>query len=117
MDFVNAGLVRPQVTNSIVKNLIIGSDPTTLLQSKFKRMKKSTLAAAWNVKRFGETVATDVVRGADGNLVQFPQMTYKDVVPPYYYEKINVTQVDLYDRVFSTKDSGNIEMGLFNDFR
>ena len=117
MDYVNAGLMRPGVTNSIVKNLIIGSEPTTLLQSKFKRVVRKTLAAAWNVKRFGETVETDVVRGADGNLVKFPKMTYKDVVPPYYYNKLNVTQVDGYDRVFSAKDSGNIEIGYFNDFR
>jgi hypothetical protein len=80
-------------------------------------MKRNTLAAAWNVKRFGETVSGDVIRGADGNLKQFPKATYKDVVPPYYYDKLNVTQVDGYDRVFSKGDNGNIEIGFFNDFR
>ena len=117
MDFVNAGLQRPLVTNSIVKNLIIGMEPTTLLQSKFKGIAKRTLALSWTIKRFGETVAGDVIRGADGNLNQFPKMTYKSVVPPYYYEKLNVTQIDGYDRVFSESDSGQISVGLFNDFR
>lgn len=114
MAYIDPSQVRPLFTSDVIANYKIGNTPSSLLQSKFKRVSKNTKYIEWNVQRFGETVAQDVVRGGDGNRNQYSDMTRKIEEPPFYYEYMDVMQLAGYDRAFP--DNGHIDESAYNDF-
>lgn len=57
----------------------------------------------WAVRREGEPVAVNVLRGTEGNRNTFSIETDKIVDPPYYREYFDLTQTDLYYRAFNSE--------------
>ena len=113
--YIDPSQVRPLFTSSIIANYRASNSPTSALQGKFAPVVKRTKYVEWNVKRYGETVATDVVRGGDGNRNQYTGMTRKIEETPFFYEYMDVMQLAGYDRAFP--DHGQIDESAYNDFR
>jgi hypothetical protein len=74
--------------------------PTNFLRSFFKVDVSTTKELAIEVQRGDEMIAVDVVRGTDGNRNQWSHSTEKIFVPPYFKEYFDLTQLQLYDRLF-----------------
>jgi len=85
--------------------------PTSFLTSHFKKVTEPTKDISIEVERMGEKVATDVVRGTEGNRVQFTRSTEKIFLPPYYRLYFDATELDLYDRVLGSQ--GNVQVPIF----
>jgi hypothetical protein len=88
--------------------------PTEFLRSFFKPVEKTTRYLSIEVERGTEKVAVDVIRGGEGNMNQFGRSTEKVIDPPFYHEKFNATELDLYDRLFT--ESGDISDSQLADF-
>jgi hypothetical protein len=74
--------------------------PTNFLRSFFVENTNDTRYVDIEVRRGRERIASDVLRGTEGNRNQVSRSTQKVFEPPYYREYLNVTEIDLYDRVF-----------------
>lgn len=85
--------------------------PTDFLRSFFPGVTEPTKEISIEVERMGEKVATDVVRGTEGNRNQFTRSTEKIFLPPLYREYFDATELDLYDRVLGSQ--GNAQVPLF----
>lgn len=74
--------------------------PTSFLRSFFPDKVTPTLEVSIEVQRGFEKVATDVVRGTDGNLNRFTKSSEKIWIPPYFREGFEMTNLQLYDRLY-----------------
>lgn len=74
--------------------------PKAFLRSFFTDRVTPTLELSIEVQRGTEKVAVDVVRGSDGNRNDFARSTEKIFIPPYYREWFDMTQLQLYDRLY-----------------
>jgi hypothetical protein len=113
MAFIDSSALRPRFTSDLIAAYQQAIAPTQFLQNMFTREAKSTDYIEWNVERYGEFVAKDVVRGADGNRNQFTNMTQKVEQPPFFYEYMDVMQIEGYNRAFG---SMTISESVYNDF-
>lgn len=90
--------------------------PTNFLRSFFSVETTTTKEVSIEVQRGDEYVAVDVVRGTDGNRNQWTKSTEKLFVPPYFREYFDLTQLQLYDRLFgATQIDDAIFAQLIND--
>lgn len=87
---------------------------TPFLQSFFPTEVVPTKTTYIEVERMGEKVATDVVRGTEGNRNIFSRSSQKMFEPPYFREYMDLTHLDLYDRVLGSQ--GNAQEPLFISF-
>lgn len=87
--------------------------PTAFLRSFFPAKETATKELSIEVQRGTEKIAVDVERGTEGNRNMFSKSTEKIFIPPYYREYFDITELDLYDRLFS---DSNIDDGVFTDF-
>lgn len=85
----------------------------SFLRSFFPTKTSATKYLTIDASRGYEKIAKDVVRGADGNLNKFSLATEKKFEPPYFREVINMTDIDLYDRLIG---SGNVDSFIFSQF-
>lgn len=85
--------------------------PTEFLRSFFPSVTEPTKEISIEVERMGEKMATDVVRGTEGNRVSFTRSTEKIFLPPIYRLYFDATELDLYDRVLGSQ--GNAQAPLF----
>ena len=76
--------------------------PKNFLRSFFKVKTSPALNVSTEIKRNGELVAGDVMRGSDGNINSFSKSTQRIYTPPFYKEGVISTELDYYDRVFGT---------------
>ena len=114
MAFIPSDQLRPTVTSDLAA-VYKGSLPAdTALQSKFKRVTKDTLFLEINVQRYAANVAQDVVRGGDGNRNQFAKMVQKVEQPPFFYEYLDIMQLEGYNRAFG---STSMSASQYRDFR
>lgn len=86
--------------------------PTAFLTGLFKSETVPTKTVSIEVERMGEKVAVDVVRGTEGNRNQFAKSTEKIFEPALYREYLDMTELDLYDRVLGSQ--GNAQLPLWN---
>lgn len=80
--------------------------PTNFLEMFFPTPQSaisSTRYISWAVKREGEPVAVDVLRGTEGNRNTFSISTDKIVDPPFFKEYFDMTQTDLYYRAWNSQ--------------
>jgi hypothetical protein len=90
--------------------------PTGFLRSFFPTVESPALEVSIEVQRGTEKVAVDVVRGTDGNRNSFTRSTEKIFIPPYYREYLDVTQLQLYDRLFgATEINDAVFAAVIND--
>ncbi len=79
---------------------------TSFLRSFFPTEEFGTKYLSIEVERGFEKVAVDVLRGTEGNRNVFSKSTQKIWEPPLHDEYFDLTELDLYDRLFTS--SGNI---------
>ena len=114
MAFIDSSAIRPKFTSDLVAAYKGSLPASTFLQNKFKRVTKETDYLEINVQRFAAGVAKDVVRGSDGNRNQFATMVQKVEQPPFFYEYLDVMQLEGYNRAFG---SMTISESAYRDFR
>jgi hypothetical protein len=86
---------------------------TSFLRSFFPSKVTNSLNVSIEVQRGTEKIAVDVIRGADGNRNSISKSTEKIFQPPYYNEYFDMTQLDLYNRLWN---SNEIDAGMFRDY-
>lgn len=86
---------------------------TSFLRSFFPAKVTNTLEVSIEVQRGTEKVAVDVTRGTDGNRNSISKSTEKIFIPPYYREYFDMTQLDLYNRLWN---STMIDAGMFDQY-
>jgi hypothetical protein len=74
--------------------------PSMFLKSFFPVVEASTLEISIEVQRGTEKIAVDVERGTQGNRNTFSRSTEKLIIPPYFKEFFEATDLDFYDRLF-----------------
>jgi len=78
--------------------------PTMFMQSFFRVEESTTKELSIEVQRAGEPIAVDVIRGTDGNRNQWEKSTEKIFVPPFFKEWFDMTELQLYDRLFGATE-------------
>lgn len=87
--------------------------PTAFLRSFFPTKESATKNVGIAVKRGSEKVAVDVIRGGDGNRNTFGKSTQKLIEPPMYNEYFDLTELDIYDRLWNAQ--GEIDAALVGE--
>lgn len=99
---IPANLAMANFTNNLVKVYTQIPPVKNFLGMFFPALESPTRYLYWSVRREGEPVAVNVLRGTEGNRNTFSIHTDKVVDPPYYRESFDLTQTDLYYRTFSS---------------
>jgi hypothetical protein len=90
--------------------------PTLFMNSFFTEVESTTKELSIEVQRAGEPIAVDVIRGTDGNRNQWERSTEKIFVPPFFKEWFDMTELQLYDRLFgATEITDAMFAQLIND--
>ena len=97
---IPASEVRGLFTKYLVEKLDIIPAPTSFLKSFFKTKVTSSKNVSIEVRRHGEPIAVDVLRGTEGNMNSFASSTEKIITPPYFHERFSLNELDGYDRIF-----------------
>ena len=107
---IPASQARAQFTQACIDVFTDAIQPTSFLRSFFPSDQSFTRYVSIQVMRNYELVATDVLRNTQGNRNNFAKSTEKVFDPAYYREYIDMTEIDLYDRLFG---SSAIDSGVF----
>lgn len=91
-------------TNKVIAVYKERISPTSFLRSFFPSVETATLELSIEVQRGTEKIAVDVVRGTDGNRNQWTRSTQKLFIPPYFREYLDITQLQLYDRLYGATE-------------
>jgi hypothetical protein len=83
---------------------------TNFLRSFFTVEETITKELAIMVERNNEMVAVDVARGSDGNRNQWSWTSERIYVPPYFKEYFDITNLQLYDRLFGAAQMDDAAM-------
>lgn len=86
---------------------------TQFLKQFFPAMQAYVKYLSIQVEHDLELRASDIRRGNPANTNIFSIQTEKVFLPPYYAEQFNVTEMDLYDRLFG---STAIDAGVYKEF-
>lgn len=105
---------RNLYTKKLVEVYKERTTPTGFLRSFFPAREYGSKEISIEVQRGTEKIAVDVERGTEGNRNSFSRSTEKIFVPPYYREYFDCTELDLYDRMFSS--SGTVDEVVVADF-
>lgn len=106
MGVIPASQARALFTQGLVDVYREQVQTTSFLRSFFPSEEFGTKYLSIEVERGFEKVAVDVLRGTEGNRNVFGKSTEKIWTPPLYDEYFDMTELDLYDRLFTS--SGNI---------
>ncbi len=74
--------------------------PKNFLRSFFTKKTTSSKEISIEVMRGTEKIAVDVLRGTEGNRNTFSKHSEKILIPPYYNEWFDLTELDRYDLLF-----------------
>lgn len=85
---------------------------TSFLRSFFPTKISNSRYVSIEVQRGTEKIASDVIRGSDGNRNSFGISTQKTFDPPYFVEYLDMTESMLYDRAFGTS---GLDAGILSD--
>ena len=86
--------------------------PTTFLRSFFVPKVSNTKYISYAVKRSSEFKAEDVQRGTEGNRNTFGKSSLKKILPPYFEEYLEATQLDFYETMFAD-GNGTVDVATF----
>lgn len=106
---------RPLFTKKLVARYADNAKPKAFGRSFFKEVETATKEISIEVERGTEKIAVDVTRGTEGNRNVFDKSTEKIFIPPYYNEYFDMTQLDLYDALFSEAEISALNFGRFID--
>lgn len=105
----------PLYTNEIVAKYSDNQRPKSFGRSLFTEIETGTKLASVLAQRGLNLVASDVARGARGNLNVFDKSTQGIVLPPYFNEFFNITDLDSYDALSVDGVNAKISWGRFID--
>lgn len=89
--------------------------PKKFLSSFFKEVETDSRFVSVEVERGLELVASDIIRGAEGNRNTFSRSTVKEFDPPHYREFFDATELAVYDALFGAGED-NISNARFEKF-
>lgn len=103
------GLIPTQDARALFTKMLIAvykerTAPTSFLRSFFPTVESTTKELSIEVQRGTEKIAVDVERGTEGNRNSFSRTTEKILVPPYYREFFDATELEMYDRLFGASE-------------
>lgn len=110
---IPSNLAFANLTNNLVAVYKQIPKPSDFLGMFFKKKESSTRYLTWAVRREGEPVAVNVLRGTEGNRNTFSISTDKIIDAPYYREYFDLTQTDLYYRAWN---SALIDKSAMDDY-
>ena len=110
---IPASQVRAQLTQFVADVYKERTRSTGFIRSFFPGKQASTRYVSIEVQRGSEKVASDVIRGSEGNRNSFGRSTEKIFDPPYFREFMDLTDMDLYDRMIGSE---NISESVVADF-
>lgn len=110
MPTISTNQARAEFTSMCVDVFRSEVPAYNFLRSKFKTSQNFTKYISIQVERDYELSAVDVLRGTEGNRNNFALSKEKVFEPPYYSEVIELTDIDLYDRLFG---SVAIDAGIY----
>lgn len=84
--------------------------PTAFLRSFFPEKTSNSKLIQIAVQRGFEKIAVDVQRGMRGNRNSFDLSSEKTIKPPYFHEYFDATELDLYDLIWNTEGSINVDV-------
>lgn len=113
MGLIPANQARGLFTQTLIDVYKQVPQTTDFLSTFFPAKTSTSRYLSWSVRRQGEPMAVDVIRGTDGNRNTFSISTDKIVDPPYFREYFDVTQTDLYYRAW---DSALIDQSKMMDW-
>lgn len=105
----------PLFTDQIVAKYSDQQKPKSFGRSFFTEVETASKLASIVSQRGLNLIATDVSRGARGNLNVFDKSTQGIVFPPYFSEYFNLTDLDSYDALAVDGFQSQIIWGLFVD--
>lgn len=91
----------PLFTNKIVAKYADNTKFKSFGRSLFTEVATNSKLASVLSQRGYKLISTDTQRGGRGNLNVFDKSTQKNVLPPYFNEMINLTELDSYDYLFA----------------
>lgn len=103
MASIPASQATARFTQALVATYMEMPKTTSFLRSFFPAKEYLTKYLRIEVMRGGEKIAVDVVRGSEGNRNRFERSTEKVIEPPYYREFFDLTELDLYDRLWGAQ--------------
>jgi hypothetical protein len=112
MPTINIVEARGLLTSAIQAVYKETKEVTEFFRSFAKVTESNTRYVAIEVSRGTEKIAVDVERGTEGNRNQFSKSSMKIFDPPFYHELFDATQLDFYDKLFTS--SGTVDG---NEFR
>jgi len=112
MGVIPASQARALFTQGLVDIYREQVQTTAFLRSFFPTEEFGTKYLSVEVERGFEKVAVDILRGTEGQRNVFSKSTEKIWEPPLYKEFFDMTQLDVYDRLFtSTGDISDADLG------
>lgn len=107
---ISSQQARAQFTSMLIAVFSDMRAPTSFLRSMFPSEQAFVKYLSIEVMRNYENIAVDVARGSEGNTNTFAKSTEKTMEPPLYNEKFNMTEIDLYDRLFGNE---SVSIGVY----
>ena len=113
------GLISTVDARALFTKRLVGiqkdiSVPTSFLRSFFKTETSNTKELSIEVQRGFQRIAVDVLRGTGANRNTFSKSSEKIFVPPFYFEDFNLSELDIYDRIFT--ENGTIDAMVFSEW-
>lgn len=99
---ISTDQARAQLTSMCIDVFNDQLGPTSFLRSFFPTVQEFVRYLSIQVERDYELISADVVRGSEGTRNKFAKSTEKVIDPPYYREYFEMTDIDLYDRLFGS---------------
>lgn len=104
---ISAADIRGLFTTKLIDVYQERVRPNGLLRSFFTYVPPAAKSVSIEVERGFEKIASDVLRGTEGNRNQWSISTAKLFEPPFYKEYMDATEFDEYDRVLGSEASDN----------
>ena len=96
--------VRAAITNSMVAIYTERVEVKSFLRSFFPSVTSDTKYISMEIQRANAKLAVDILRGTGSNPNQKTRSTVKTLLPPYFDEKYNVNELEVYDVAYNSMD-------------
>lgn len=106
---------RNLFTKKLVARFADNMKPKAFGRSFFKEVEAESKLISIEVERNSQLIAVDVTRGTEGNRNAWDKSTEKIILPPYYNEYFDMTQLDLYDALYAESSISAANFGRFLD--
>lgn len=111
MATIPASQARAQFTQALIDVYKEIVPVKNFLRSFFPNKESGSKYLSIEVSRGFELIASDVLRGTEGNRNIFGKSTEKIFLPPYYREFFDMTDLDLYDVLMGQENISEVQFG------